>query len=266
MVEPGTAHTRTTLPNPHIPRVDVLGVGVSVVNMESTIAEIARWIKTREQHHVCVTGVHGVMESQADRDLLSIHNAAGLTLPDGMPMVWAGKWAGFAEIDRVCGPDLMPELLRYGSVRGWKHFFYGGAEGVPEELADRFKDHIPGLDVVGTYSPPFRPLTEGEESGVAAMIESSGADIVWVGLSTPKQEKWMASMKGRFEAPVVVAVGAAFDFHTGRIQRAPTFMRRTGFEWVYRMVKEPRRLAKRYLTNNPRFVLAVLRRRPKPLV
>ncbi len=255
----------TSLPNPHIPRVDVLGVGVSIVDMDSTIAEIGRWIEEGERHYVCVTGVHGVMESQKDPDLLAIHNASGMTIPDGMPMVWAGKHAGFETIDRVSGPDLMPLLCERGAARGWRHFFYGGAEGVPEKLAAKLAERVPHLAVVGTHSPPFRALTADEETEIIDMINASGADIVWVGLSTPKQERWMAAMAGRLEAAAVLGVGAAFDFHSGGLKRAPMWMQRSGLEWLYRMMKEPRRLARRYLTNNPRFVLSILRRRPRPL-
>ena len=254
-----------TLPNPHIDRVDVLGVGISIVDMDSTIAEIARWIDEGAHHYVCVTGVHGVMESQNDPSLRDIHNRSGLTIPDGMPMVWAGKNAGFDEIDRVSGPDLMPLICQRGAPRGWRHFFYGGAEGVPELLAEKLEENAPHLAVVGTYSPPFRHLTSDEEDEIVEMINASNADIVWVGLSTPKQERWMDAMAGRLDAAAVLGVGAAFDFHSGGLKRAPMWMQRSGLEWLYRLMNEPRRLAKRYLTNNPKFIWKILRKRPRPM-
>lgn len=234
--------------------------------MDATINEIGRWIDEGEHHYVCVTGVHGVMESQADAALLNIHNRSGMTIPDGMPMVWAGKHAGFPQIDRVSGPDLMPLVCERGEPRGWRHFFYGGAEGVPELLAAKLAERVPQLAVVGAYSPPFRALTAAEETEIADMINASKADIVWVGLSTPKQERWMDAMAGRLEAAAVLGVGAAFDFHSGGLKRAPMWMQRSGMEWLYRLLREPRRLAKRYLTNNPGFVWKVLRRRPRTMV
>lgn len=257
--------TVASVPNPHISRVDVLGVGISIVDMDATLAELGRWIDEDAHHYVCVTGVHGVMESQKDPSLLAIHNRSGMTIPDGMPMVWAGRHAGFAAIDRVSGPDLMPLVCERGAAPGWRHFFYGGAEGVPELLAEKLRERVPSLAVVGTYSPPFRTLTADEETEIVDMINASNADIVWVGLSTPKQERWMDAMSGRLDANAVLGVGAAFDFHSGGLKRAPMWMQRSGLEWLYRMLKEPRRLARRYLTNNPRFVWKIVRRRPRPL-
>lgn len=244
------------------PRVDVLGVKISAINMEMAIDAVNAWVDGDERHYVCVTGVHGVMESQRDRELADIHNAAGLTTPDGMPMVWAGKAAGADWMERVYGPDMMLAVLSQAHARGWSSFFYGGAPGVPELLAERLAERLPGLEVAGTHSPPFRPLTPAEVDETAALINDSGAKLVWVGLSTPKQERWMAAMRPHLKAPVLFGVGAAFDFHTGRVKQAPSWMQRSGLEWLYRLIREPRRLWKRYLTNNPRFVLAILRQRP----
>jgi N-acetylglucosaminyldiphosphoundecaprenol N-acetyl-beta-D-mannosaminyltransferase len=246
-------------------RVDVLGVHVSAVNMPQAVAEISRWIADREQHYVCVTGVHGVMESQDDPELRSIHNASGLTTPDGMPMVWAARRAGFADADRVYGPDLMLELCERAAANGWRLYFYGGKDGVPELLADRLQQRFEGLIVAGTWSPPFRPLSAAEDEELVSRINASGADIVWVGLSTPKQERWMAAHVGRLEAPVLLGVGAAFDIHAGTLPQAPRWLQRSGLEWLYRLAREPRRLWRRYLRNNPRFVWAILRRPPRPV-
>jgi N-acetylglucosaminyldiphosphoundecaprenol N-acetyl-beta-D-mannosaminyltransferase len=246
-----------------IDRVDVLGVGISVVDLDSAVEEIGRWIREREQHYVCVTGVHGVMESQRDAGLRAIHNASGLTTPDGMPMVWAGRWAGARSIRRVYGPDLMLRVCERAARDGWTAYLYGGKDGIPELLAARLQAWFPGLRVVGTYSPPFRPLTDEEDEAIVEQINAAGPDIVWVGLSTPKQERWMAAHAGRLHAPVLVGVGAAFDIHAGTLAQAPRWIQRIGFEWLYRLFREPRRLWKRYLSNNPRFVLAILRRRPR---
>lgn len=246
-----------------IRRVDVLGVGVSAINPSMALAEIERWVDEGERQYVCVTGVHGVMESQRDPELLRIHNDSGLTTPDGMPMVWSGRRAGAGWMERVYGPDLMLAVCERGVDRGWTHFFYGGAEGVPELLAEKLTARFPGLEVVGTYSPPFRPLTEEEEAEVASLIEAAAPTFVWVGLSTPKQERWMAAFRSRLSAPAILGVGAAFDMHAGRLPQAPRWMQRSGLEWLYRLIKEPRRLWRRYFRNNPAFMLGIVRRPPR---
>jgi N-acetylglucosaminyldiphosphoundecaprenol N-acetyl-beta-D-mannosaminyltransferase len=248
-----------------IERVDVLGVHVSAINPTMAVAEIERWIDAREQHYVCVTGVHGVMESQSDPALREIHNRSGLTTPDGMPMVWAGRRAGAPWMQRVYGPDLMLDVLARAAERGWSSYFYGGKEGVPERLVERLAERFPGLRVAGTCSPPFRALTPGEDDAIVEQINGVIPDLVWVGLSTPKQERWMAAHVGRLRAPVLLGVGAAFDIHAGTLRQAPPWMQRSGLEWAYRLYREPRRLWRRYFSNNPRFVLAILRRPPRLL-
>ena len=237
-----------------LPRVNVLGVGVSAVSMAQALDAIDKWIRTREPHYICVTGVHGVIESQRDPVLRRIHNAAGLVTPDGMPLVWLGRAGGFRHVERVYGPDLMLAVCERSLTRGYRHFLYGGAEGVPELLADRLRERFPGLQVVGVYSPPFRPLTSEEDAALCRMVDDARPDIVWVGLSTPKQERWMAAHVGRLSAPVLVGVGAAFDFHAGLKRQAPRWMQRSGLEWLFRLLTEPRRLWRRYLLNNPLFV------------
>lgn len=248
-----------------IPRVDVLGVHVSAIDLPIAINEIERWIVTREHHYVCVTGVHGVMESQRDPELRRIHNASGLTTPDGMPMVWAGQRAGAHWMRRVYGPDLMMELLGRAAERGWSSYFYGGRDGIPDLLAERLVARFPGLRVVGGWSPPFRALTEQEDADLVARVNAANPDLVWVGLSTPKQERWMAAHVGRLTAPVLLGVGAAFDIHAGTLRQAPPWMQRGGLEWAYRLYREPRRLWRRYLWNNPRYLLGILRRPPRLL-
>ena len=238
---------------------------VSAIDMATAVAEIGRWIGEGEQHYVCVTGVHGVMESQGDPALKAIHNASGLTTPDGMPMVWSAHRAGFADARRVYGPDLLLEMCKQSVEHGWSSYFYGGKEGIPELLTQKLQQAFPGLKIAGTYSPPFRPLTPEEDAAVVADINASGADMVWIGLSTPKQERWMAAHVGRITAPVMLGVGAAFDIHAGVLPQAPGWMQRAGLEWLYRLLREPRRLWRRYLGNNPRFVWALLRRPPKPV-
>lgn len=252
-------------PKPRVRRVDVLGVGVSALTMPAAVDEIGRWIEHLEPHYVCVTGVHGVMESQRDAELKEIHNRSGLTTTDGMPLVWCARWAGAKPVTRVYGPDLMLALLERAADRGWSSFFYGGGDGTAQLLATRMRQRFPGLQVAGTYTPPFRPLTAEESGAVTDLINDSGADIVWVGLSTPKQERWMAEFTGRLNAPALIGVGAAFDIHAGTLAQAPRWMQRSGTEWAYRLLREPRRLWRRYLRNNPRFVVSILRRPPRLL-
>jgi N-acetylglucosaminyldiphosphoundecaprenol N-acetyl-beta-D-mannosaminyltransferase len=237
-----------------IAHVNVLGVRVSAIDLPGAVRTIAGWITARASSYVCVSGVHGVMESQDDSTLLAIHNRAGLVAPDGMPLVWLGRLDGYRHMQRVYGPDLLLACCAESERRGWRHFFYGGGDGVADLLSQRMRQRFPALQVVGTYTPPFRPLTELEEADVVHRIREARADIVWVGLSTPKQERWMAAHVGRVDAPVLIGVGAAFDFHAGLKRQAPLWMQRSGMEWLFRLASEPTRLWRRYLTNNPRFV------------
>jgi len=237
---------------------NVLGVKVSAINMSIALETITKWIQEKQHHYVTVTGVHGVMECQRDENLRAIHNNAGLVTPDGMPMVWINHLQGNKHVSRVYGPDLMLALCELSEKKNFKHFFYGGADGVPELLAEKLREKFPALEIVGTYSPPFRPLTEEEDQDIIQMIDDSGADIVWIGLSTPKQERWMDAHINRLQAPVMIGVGAAFDFHAGLKTQAPKWMQNSGLEWFYRLITEPRRLAKRYLINNPIFITLFL--------
>jgi N-acetylglucosaminyldiphosphoundecaprenol N-acetyl-beta-D-mannosaminyltransferase len=250
-------------PTPGDVRVDVLGVLVSAIDLPTAVTRIEHWIETGARDYVCVTGVHGVMESQRDPALKEIHNRAGMTTPDGMPLVWSGHRAGATDMARVYGPDLMLATLDRAARRGWSSYLYGGGPGTAELLAERLVQRFPGLRIAGMHTPPFRPLTEQEDAEVVERINASGADLVWVGLSTPKQERWMAEHRSRLRAPVLVGVGAAFDFHAGLVPQAPPWMQRNGLEWAYRLRREPRRLWRRYLRNNPAFLTAVLRRPPR---
>ena len=247
-------------------RVDVLGVHISTIDRPAAVAAIAGFVEARARTYVCVTGVHGVMESQRDRALREIHNRSGLTTPDGMPMVWAAHRAGALGTARVYGPDLMLDVCARAEREGWRHFFYGAAPGVADELAHRLVGRFPRLDVAGTLSPPFRAVGPEEDASMVEAINAAGADIVWVGLSTPKQERWMAAHRAQLGAPVLIGVGAAFDIHAGRVRQAPAWMQRSGLEWAYRLQQEPRRLARRYLVNNPRFILDIIRRPPHLVV
>jgi len=244
-------------------RIDVLGVGISAIDPDDALAEITRWLTDGIRHYVCVTGVHGVMEAQRDPELLRIHNDSGLTTPDGMPLVWAARFAGAANVRRVYGPDLMLAVCERAAERAWASFLYGSTDDVLERLRRNLCDRFPGLRIVGAFSPPFRELTDDEDDAVIQAINESGAQIVWVGLSTPKQERWMAAHIGRIDAAVLIGVGAAFDVHAGEVRQAPKWMQRSGLEWLFRLASEPRRLWRRYAINIPRFLIAIARRPPR---
>jgi N-acetylglucosaminyldiphosphoundecaprenol N-acetyl-beta-D-mannosaminyltransferase len=240
-----------------VPRVNVLGVGISALNLDLALQEVARALEHKNKGYICVTGVHGVMEAQKDSGLRSILNRSFLNTPDGMPMVWAGKWAGFAQMDRVYGPDLMFLVCEFTRTGKYTHFLYGGGEGVAEELKRRLENKFPGLKIIGTHTPPFRPLQPAEEVELAGRISTLKPDIIWVGLSTPKQEKFMAQFYQKFDTTLMFGVGAAFDFHAGRVRQAPRWMQRSGLEWLFRLSCEPRRLWRRYLKNNPLFLARI---------
>lgn len=245
-------------PDTRVPeRFDVLGVPVSALTMSLALDVIDAWVRERTPQYVCVTGVHGVMESQKDEELRRIHERAGMVTPDGMPLVWLARFGGRRWVERVYGPDLMLACCAAGVEKGYRHYFFGGGAGVAQGLAERVRAQFPGIEVAGCCSPPFRPLTGREDEALIQEINGTQADIVWVGLSTPKQERWMAAHVGRLSAPVLIGVGAAFDFHAGTKRQAPRWMQRSGLEWSFRLASEPRRLGRRYLSNNPRFIWKV---------
>jgi N-acetylglucosaminyldiphosphoundecaprenol N-acetyl-beta-D-mannosaminyltransferase len=246
-------------------RVDVLGIHISVSDMDDTVETFDRWIADGERHLVCVSDMNALLCARADERLTELYNTAGLTLADGMPLVWAGKRAGFERMARVAGPDLLERVMAEAAERGWTQYFYGGADGVAETLRDTFVARHPELRVAGVYSPPYRALSEAEDAEIVDRLNEAKPDIIWVGLGAPKQERWMAEHRDRLDAAILIGVGAAFDFHTGRLDRAPSWMQRSGLEWSYRLYKEPRRLWRRYVLGIPRFSVGLLRRPPRPV-
>jgi N-acetylglucosaminyldiphosphoundecaprenol N-acetyl-beta-D-mannosaminyltransferase len=234
-------------------RGDVLGVEVSAIRMEDAIATIERWIGEGRREYVCITGVHGIMECRRDPSLRKIHNQAGMVTPDGVPVVYFLRLIGKKRTERVYGPDLMRKMTAISGARGYRHFYYGGDVGVAEKLKQTLVRSVPGLQVVGTFCPPFRAMTPDEDRAVVDMINAARPHIVWVGLSTPKQERWMAAHLGRINAPVLIGVGAAFDFLAGTKRQAPKWMQRHALEWLFRLWSEPRRLWRRYATIVPGF-------------
>jgi len=234
-----------------LPTFEVLGVRVHAVQMSDAIAQLRAWIRNSETgRYVAVTGMHGVAESRQDRYFRKILNTADLVVPDGMPLVWLGRWHRYSLRQRVTGSELMATFCRETGPL-CRHFFYGGAPGVADDLARALHERH-GIVVAGTYVPPFRPLTPEEEREVAARVDEAAADVLWVGLSTPKQERWMYEHREKLKVPVMIGVGAAFDMNSGKLRRAPTWMQDHGLEWLFRLVAEPQRLWRRYLVTIPK--------------
>ncbi len=241
------------------PRVNVLGVGISVLNQTTAREILFDTVRRKRRGYVAVTNVHSVSEAQADPALKTVFNRSLLATPDGMPLVWIGRSHGHKEMGRVYGPDLMLNLCEHSRAEGFTHFLYGGKPGVADDLRCTLETRFPGLCVVGTYTPPFRPLDEAERETLQATIAALRPDFFWVGISTPKQERFMAEYLPLLpEARVFLGVGAAFDLLTGHVKQAPPWMQRRGLEWLYRLTQEPRRLAWRYLVFNPLFILRLI--------
>jgi N-acetylglucosaminyldiphosphoundecaprenol N-acetyl-beta-D-mannosaminyltransferase len=230
----------------------VLGVRVNAVQIPDVVAQVESWIAGRTTgNYVAVTGMHGISESCRNVQFRSVLNQASLVVADGMPLVWLGRWHGHDMRRRVYGPELTDTFCQETGGK-YRHFFYGGAPGVADSLSRAMQDRY-GVCVAGTYCPPFRPLTEAEDREVVDLINSSKADVVWVGLSTPKQETWMHDHRNKLRVPVMFGVGAAFDLNTGRLTQAPRWMRENGLEWLFRLAAEPKRLWRRYLVMGPIF-------------
>jgi N-acetylglucosaminyldiphosphoundecaprenol N-acetyl-beta-D-mannosaminyltransferase len=241
-----------------VSRTNVLGVGVSAINMQDALVQTEALLQRGGHGYVCVTGVHGVMEAQSDSGFRNILNNSFLTTPDGMPLVWLGRLDGHENMGRVYGPDYMLELCGISVDKGYRHFLYGGNLGVAEKLRDALQAKFPGLNIVGTYTPPFRPLNATEEAELTDLISVAKPDVLWIGLSTPKQERFMAEYADKLDVKLMVGVGAAFDIHTGSIVDAPDWMKRSGLQWLHRLMQEPSRLWRRYLINNPKFIWKVM--------
>ncbi len=237
------------------PTVDVLGVPLALTDYERTMEWMDATIAGHRKGYICVAATHTVMVCQEDDEMREAVVNADLVVPDGQPVVWAMNALGYPLSSRVYGPDLMARYCHRAAKTGTRMFLYGGRnQGALVQLALNLRRRDPGLRIVGGYAPPFRELTQEEEDAVVEEINASGADVVWVGIGVPKQEKWMAHMRERLDAPVLVGVGAAFDFHAGLVPQAPGWMQTIGLEWAYRLTHEPKRLWRRYVRYNPRFV------------
>jgi N-acetylglucosaminyldiphosphoundecaprenol N-acetyl-beta-D-mannosaminyltransferase len=239
---------------------EILGLPIAMTDYDEAMGVMDGMIARSEPGYVCVAAVHTVTAAQSDPDLRAALLGADLTVPDGMPLVWAANMMGETLDDRVYGPELMERYNERCRDHGHRVWLYGGRDqGSLAQLALNMHKTNPGMRIVGGYSPPFRPLTEAEEDEIARQINAARPDVLWVGIGVPKQEKWMARMREKVDVPVMCAVGAAFDFLAGRISQAPEWMQQRGLEWTYRIAQEPRRLLPRYLYYNPRFLAAVSR-------
>ena len=233
---------------------DVLGVKISVLNLDKAARIIGGMIAGHEKGYVCVAPVSTVVDARRSAEYRAIINGADLVTPDGMPIVWLGRSQGNKDVQRTYGPDLLLMLCDVGQAQGWRHFFYGGTENVCDRLVKRLRSKFPNMIVAGTMAPPFTPQTERISSEVVSAINAQRPDILWVGLGAPKQDYWIALNREVLNAPVVIGIGAAFDFHAGVKPQAPRWMQRSGLEWLFRLCHEPRRLWKRYLVGNALFV------------
>jgi len=246
----------------------VLGVGISAVNIEEACGEIETAIHERRREYVCVAPVATIVDCQRDREYKKIVNDAYITTPDGMPVVWLGRLQGHKNVARTYGPDLLLAVCGYGQSRGYRHYFYGSRPETCELLERKLKEKFPHLNMVGRYSPPFRELTVDEDRQIVDMINQVKPDVLWVGLGSPKQDFWMAKHRDLLNVPIMVGVGAAFDFLSGVMPQAPVWMQRSGIEWLFRLCCEPKRLWRRYLIGNTLFVYWVVKeclfRRKKP--
>ena len=242
---PGT-YSRIGLP--------ILGAFIDALTWNGALSQLQNWGKQRQSRYVCVCNVHSAVTAKLDPEFRRVVDDADMSTPDGMPLVWVLRWQGFKEQERINGPDLMWRLCGQAAEKGLVIFLYGSVPGTLGRLTGNLKAAFPQLSISGTYSPPFRALSEEEDREITDRINRSGAHIVFVGLGCPKQEYWMAEHRGKIQA-VMIGVGAAFDYHSGTVRRAPLWLQQSGLEWLYRLLTEPRRLWKRYLVTNSLFLV-----------
>lgn len=244
------------------PRLEILGVKVSDVTIPKAVQNIEGWVSARKKTYVCVAPVSTLVDCQKDVQYKHVVNQAGMVTPDGMPVVWLGRTKGSRTIERTYGPDLLNAVCHSAQHR---HFFYGGLSSTLDLLEKELKSRYPHLNIVGKISPDFMPEARIESREVIERINRARPDILWVGLGSPKQDFWMSLHRPLLDVPVMIGVGAAFDFLSGVKPQAPRWMQRSGLEWIFRLVSEPRRLWKRYLIGNTKFIYYVCREQIKEL-
>lgn len=260
-VPEGTAYDSTYLRSADkasIPVCNIMGVDIAAINMEWLVGYLSDHVEKLSGDYICVSNVHTVVTAYENPEYRKVQNGGIMAIPDGAPLSVLGRRRGFSDMGRTTGPDLMGEIFRISGNRGYRHFFYGSTEETLEKLAERLKAEYGGLEITGMYSPPFGPVSDGEDAQIVQLINDADADFVWVGLGAPKQERWMAEHQGRIKG-LMIGVGAGFDYYAGNIRRAPEWMQRGNLEWVYRLMQEPQRLFGRYLHTNAVFLWRTLR-------
>ena len=236
-----------------IPTCNILGVNIAAINMEWLLAYLAQNLSDIKGDYICVSNVHTTVTSYEDASYCAIQNGGLMAIPDGGPLSTVGQKRGFKDMARTTGPSLMGEIFKISAEKGYRHYFYGSTEETLELLYQKLTDHYPGIQIAGMYSPPFRPMTEEEDQEIVERINETKPDFVWIGLGAPKQEKWMAAHYGQIDG-LMIGVGAGFDYYAENIKRAPEWMQKSNLEWLYRLMQDPKRLFKRYLVTNTKFI------------
>lgn len=238
---------------------DVLGVKIFETNLDQACHFIEERISKKESAYICIAPVATVVDCQKDPDYLNVINQSAMTTPDGMPIVWLGRWKGYKNVERTYGPDLLKHFCALSEKKGYRHYFYGGTEETIALLKDKLKTKFPDLNIVGMYSPPFKKTHALEDPGIIAEINALKPDVLWIGLGSPKQDFWMHQHKDKLKVGVMIGVGAAFDFMAGTKKQAPRWMQKSGLEWFFRLCSEPRRLWRRYLIGNSQFIFYIIK-------
>lgn len=236
-----------------IPTCNILGVNIAAINMEWLLAYLAQNLSDIKGDYICVSNVHTTVTSYEDASYCAIQNGGLMAIPDGGPLSTVGQKRGFKDMARTTGPSLMGEIFKISAEKGYRHYFYGSTEETLELLYQKLTDHYTGIQIAGMYSPPFRPMTEEEDQAIVERINETKPDFVWIGLGAPKQEKWMAAHYGQIDG-LMIGVGAGFDYYAENIKRAPEWMQKSNLEWLYRLMQDPKRLFKRYLVTNTKFI------------
>lgn len=242
-----------------MPKLPILGVHTDAQRFDEAVATLTRWASESPPRYVCTCPVYTLMMCHENPAVMQAVNGASMVTADGMPVVWVQRRRGAPQAQRVYGPDLMLALCQQTAGTPIKHYFWGGLPGVADTLVGRLKTQFRGLNIAGTYSPPLADTPPQPDPVVVEQLNTSGADIIWIGLGSPKQDLWMETYRPALRAPLLIGVGAAFDMLAGVKSQAPRWMQKSGLEWLFRLAQEPRRLARRYLVYNPRFIWHVLR-------
>lgn len=236
-----------------IPTCNIMGVNIAAINMEWLLDYLEKNLSEIKGDYICVSNVHTTVTSYEDATYCAIQNGGLMAIPDGGPLSTVGQKRGYKNMERTTGPSLMGEIFEISAKKGYRHYFYGSKEETLELLQQKLTNNYPGIQIAGMYSPPLRTLTEEEDKVVVEKINETKPDFVWIGLGAPKQEKWMAAHLGKING-LMIGVGAGFDYYAENIKRAPEWMQKNNLEWLYRLLQDPKRLFKRYLITNTKFI------------